>query len=290
MDIKYICEFVHLAETCSFQETATELYVSQSSLTKHIQAIEQELGVKLFNRSTRKVVLNRFGKVFYSYAKQIADLSVDYTNAMKYLMYQSEYLLNVGALGYMNFYGLYETLANFKKSYPKVKYSVTEEKDAQLKTKLETGEISFVFTANVQQYQEYKYCIWKTDSLVLIVSDQHPLAKSETVHLEELKNYDIIAHGPPAEYPLFEKACKNCGFTPHVSAQVSFSSTIISLVKGNHGISVMNAAMLPDRDSSGVTIIPIVPRIETNIYCVYADDALSTTEKNFLEFIQSKDI
>jgi DNA-binding transcriptional LysR family regulator len=58
MEIDYWREFVVLAQTCNFQETAEILYSSQSTLSKHIQCIEAELGIPLFDRTTRKVKLS----------------------------------------------------------------------------------------------------------------------------------------------------------------------------------------------------------------------------------------
>ena len=53
IDIEYICEFVVLAETCNYMEAADRLFVSQSALSRHIKAIEEELKVQLVDRSTR---------------------------------------------------------------------------------------------------------------------------------------------------------------------------------------------------------------------------------------------
>ena len=58
MELKYIREFVSLAETSNYFETAERLFITTSSLSRHIKALEEELGMPLFDRTTRKVVLN----------------------------------------------------------------------------------------------------------------------------------------------------------------------------------------------------------------------------------------
>lgn len=63
MEIKYLSEFVTLAKTKNYMEAADILYISQSSLSKHIQSIERELGVTLFDRSTRRVKLSADGNL-----------------------------------------------------------------------------------------------------------------------------------------------------------------------------------------------------------------------------------
>ena len=69
MEIEYIKEFVVLAETENYLEAAESLFISQSTLSKHIKIIEKELDVQLFDRTTRKVHLNKYGKMFLKYAK-----------------------------------------------------------------------------------------------------------------------------------------------------------------------------------------------------------------------------
>ena len=59
MELKYIREFVSLAETGSYFETSERLFITTSSLSRHIKALEEELGMPLFDRTTRKVELNR---------------------------------------------------------------------------------------------------------------------------------------------------------------------------------------------------------------------------------------
>mgnify|MGYP000270200484 CR=1 FL=1 len=70
MELSYIREFVVLAETGNYLEAADALFIAQSSLSRHIKSIELDLGSPLFDRTTRKVVLNGFGQAFLPYAKR----------------------------------------------------------------------------------------------------------------------------------------------------------------------------------------------------------------------------
>ena len=63
MDINYFKEFVVLAQTGNFMEAADILYSSQSTLSKHIKSMESELGVPLFDRTTRKVKISKYGQL-----------------------------------------------------------------------------------------------------------------------------------------------------------------------------------------------------------------------------------
>ena len=74
METGYIREFVMLADCLNFSEAAERLFISQSSLSKHIRALERELGGELFVRTTRTIRLSEMGTVYLPYARKIADL------------------------------------------------------------------------------------------------------------------------------------------------------------------------------------------------------------------------
>ena len=74
MELNYLQEFVTLARTLHYSEAAEELFVSQATLTRHIQALEQELGEPLFSRTTRKTSLTEFGQAFLPYAESMVQL------------------------------------------------------------------------------------------------------------------------------------------------------------------------------------------------------------------------
>ena len=74
MDIQYICEFATLARLRNFQKAAKEMNISQATLTRHIKNLETELGILLFERTTRRVFLTEEGKRFMPYAIAIRDL------------------------------------------------------------------------------------------------------------------------------------------------------------------------------------------------------------------------
>ena len=83
MELSYIREFVVLAETGNYLEAADALFIAQSSLSRHIKSIELDLGSPLFDRTTRKVVLNGFGQAFLPYAKKMVEIQEEYENVLQ---------------------------------------------------------------------------------------------------------------------------------------------------------------------------------------------------------------
>ena len=101
MDIDYIHEFVVLAGTGNYMEAADRLFLTQSSLTRHIQKLEADLGVTLFDRTTRRIELNQYGRLFLPYAEQIALLQKDYTTAFCNELNRERGTIRIGAIPVM---------------------------------------------------------------------------------------------------------------------------------------------------------------------------------------------
>ena len=101
MEIQYVREFLSLAETGSFFETAEQLFVTTSSLSRHIKALESEMGVTLFDRTTRKVTLNRYGKLFLPFAKEFARIDEECTRAFATDQHEQTNTITIGSIPMM---------------------------------------------------------------------------------------------------------------------------------------------------------------------------------------------
>lgn len=77
METGTIKEFVTLADCLNFSEAASRLFISQSSLSKHIKALERELGLALFDRTTRSIRLSGAGERYLPYAREISRLCAE---------------------------------------------------------------------------------------------------------------------------------------------------------------------------------------------------------------------
>lgn len=126
MEINYLKESVVLAETGNFMEAANILYSSQSTLSKHIKSIELELGVPLFDRTTRKVRISKFGQLLLPYARQITELHDKYTSILRNSFETDHEILTLGSIYGLAQYKITDVLVNFKKSHPKSTLNVMQ--------------------------------------------------------------------------------------------------------------------------------------------------------------------
>ena len=118
MDIDKLREFANLYETLRFQETADKLCISQSALIKHIHKLEEELGISLFDRSTRSVRPNVFSETFSPYAEQIVRTDEEARRALKDLGKSRKAHLRLAFPSTCIQYGIAEIISTFDKLSP----------------------------------------------------------------------------------------------------------------------------------------------------------------------------
>ena len=126
MEISYINEFITLSHTCHYQMTAELMFISQSSLSKHIKKMEEELGAELFVHSRHNVQLTEFGKMFLPYAEEIAAIEHQYTSRIQEMLSPKEKEITLGVMSVEALMEVADMLPEFKKAFPGVTLKVSE--------------------------------------------------------------------------------------------------------------------------------------------------------------------
>lgn len=115
MDINSFREFVVLADTGNYMVAADKLYLTQSTLSRHIQSFEKDLGAPVFERTTRKVTLNEYGQIMLPYARQITSIQDEYSVAIYNQIRIDHDNIRIGTIPMMVSYGITDALAEFRK-------------------------------------------------------------------------------------------------------------------------------------------------------------------------------
>ena len=117
MNTENLKEFIVLAETKNFWEASERLYMNQSTLSKHIKSLENDLGVALFTRTTRRVELTNYGEIFLPYAKSVTRSEVEGISAIQRMVFSpSVRFLLCHSITSLSF------LHNFRNYTPKLPY------------------------------------------------------------------------------------------------------------------------------------------------------------------------
>ena len=145
MNTENLKEFIVLAETKNFWEASERLYMNQSTLSKHIKSLENDLGVALFTRTTRRVELTNYGEIFLPYAKSVTRSEFEGISAIQRMLNIENGLLTIGTIPSMPQYHITQFLAQFQKLYPETTVRITEDDPVNLMTYLENEKCELIF-------------------------------------------------------------------------------------------------------------------------------------------------
>jgi len=145
MEIRHLQTFITIVELEGFTKAGERLGYAQSTITSHIQVLENELGEALFDRLGKKIVLTNVGKELVPYAKQMLHTYKNIKNITSEHNDVSGDLI-IGAGESLSIYRLGKILKEYKKSFPKVNIILKNSICSDLRSKLHSGELDIVFT------------------------------------------------------------------------------------------------------------------------------------------------
>ena len=290
MNIQMIKEFLALADRLNYQEAAEDMYISLSSLSKHISKLESELNVVLFDRSTHKVQLSEYGKMFYSYAKSISQTYDTCLLSLEKQRKRENNRITICYLPILSQYGLIESLSTFQNTNPDVYLEIIE--DPHPLSLLNSEKCDFAFDAEYEPRKtDYNRYLCNIDCLTVVVPANHPFAQKESISVGELRNEKFVLSKKsiPQLVPYFTKLCREAGFEPNFIPYVSYDSAVVKFVKGGMGISVMNMNHIPSSEDNEICIIPLEPSSYFSIYMYYSDKTISSALTNcFLDYYKDR--
>ncbi|MGI5932197.1 MAG: LysR substrate-binding domain-containing protein [Eubacterium sp.] len=194
MKIEHIKNFLFLADTLNFTLAAKKLFISQSTLTRHIQAMEQELGHKLVRTTSHNVELTEVG------ARAVAPFRRIVTEYDRFLEQNQNFSqeisgkLRLGLLYYAidDFCG--DFLVYLKEKYPKLQISCHSYQPQQLLNDLKSGKLDFgtLFYSDIRTLEDLSAIRISKSSMVAAVRTDHPLAARGYATLQDLTRYPLV--------------------------------------------------------------------------------------------------
>lgn len=297
MDIGYFREFAILAEIKNYWAAAERLYISQSSLSKHIKTMERQLGAPLFDRTSRKVELTEFGEKMLPYAQQIARLQYEYEATAYNYLQTGNMILNLASIPVIPHYYITDILLDCQKEFPNMQINMQEADTLILREWLLERKCELAFYRDSAVYLEHdplkearltKIPYWE-DQLVAVLPKDHRLAGVQQIELSQLagENFTLIKQDT-MPYTLCMRVCREAGFVPRVVFTSHNLETLLDLVVKGDCVSLQFFNQVEYFRKTfydkHVVAIPIYPPIKTNIYLAYLNDIpLSRAATCFIE-------
>lgn len=287
MELKQVEYFLQVVETGSFSAAADELYISQSSLSKQIIALENELGFSLFDRSKRKISLTPAGKTFEIHARALKTAYQSMLGAVA--QYKTIPALAIVAIPVIAQYGITAYLAEFKNSYPRVQINLEEREASAVLPALNSHQFDLAFLRdNYLDKTTYNYIEVARDHFQVILSQQHPLAGKSQLAISELANENFIMFDKgTGVHELTVDACREAGFEPRIFYASLRVESILGLVASNSGVALMMKKIFDYHKHPEVVSIPLHETISSNLVLAWPNQTkLSEAASSFIDFIR----
>jgi DNA-binding transcriptional LysR family regulator len=234
--------FRKLAAVEHITRTAQELHISQTALSSMIINLEKELGVQLFDRSKRTIRLNDAGRTYLQYVRDIF-ASLDNGKAAVQNIYASKGHTVSLATGTSSVWA--PLFHDFCKVYPQYTLKQTNLIIPYLENALREMTVDFVIAGeNDLHIRDMERSWFKTDSIYLCVSSQHPLAGRESVYMNELIHEKFISLNESAPWRTYcDWIFARAGYTPHVVLECDYTLRA-SLIESNFGVALTSESAM----------------------------------------------
>lgn len=289
MDVKQVQYFLAVATTGSFSAAADELYITQSSISKQIIALEKELEVPLFDRSKRKISLTEAGEIFLKHAR---DLNASYQSMLAEIgPYKSTPCFSIVAIPVIAQYGITNHLARFRSAFPNLNFVLDEREAALILPALQNHQYDLAFVRDYNlDYEVYSYLDIAKDKLLVVVAKNHRFAGKELLSLAELVEENFIMFDKGTMIHEFTMdACRQAGFTPRLFYASLRVESILGLVASNSGIALMMEKIFAYHEPKDLVAIPLQESIESSLVLVWRKNKkLTPPMRIFIEFLKKQ--
>lgn len=289
MDIFQLQYFLSAAITGNFTMAATENNISQSSFSKHIMALENELGVKLFYRNRKSISLTPAGERLQKHAYAILGSYKSMMDDMACYS-QDDIVISIFSIPVFVQYQIPEIMSAFRALHPQVKFNVVESESSLVLQGLRRLECDFaILRTDFLDEEQYNITPINVDRLVAVVPENHPLAKEKSISVKRLKGEKLLL--PTGKASLFDicmAVCKKAGFTPNVPYTVSGKPEIsLKFVKNDGVIVLAMEQVMTYFDMPGCVVVPLEEEYlsTTGLVQLKSRETSSITRK-FMSFVK----
>lgn len=196
MELRHLRYFVTVAEELNFSKAALKLYTAQPSLSQQIKDLEEDVGVKLLNRTKRKVELTEEGAVFLEQARLTLAQAEKAIAMARQVSKAKQQLLRIGFVPVAELKVFPYVLPNLRVQNSELKIELLSLNNTEQMRCIKKGELDITFTRHNFNSEEFESKFVLREPLVLLLAQDHPLAKYERIPVKALDGIDFII---PAE-------------------------------------------------------------------------------------------
>lgn len=242
----------------NFTRAAESLGVSQPSLSAIISAFEEDLGLSLFDRTTRSVDLTEAGKRLLPRAAQIVSDLDEVVTGLRDTAALASGSITIAALPSVCSRVLPQALERFTRSYPKVQVRFIESLAGPMADLVASGECEFAIGVDAPQEANLRFSVIHSEEMLLICSEDHRFAGCESLPWSSLAGEPFVSMGSMTSiHEVISSVSTGHEVPLNVVHTALFLATAFGLVREGLGVSVMPRSLLEDFNMEGIAAVPL---------------------------------
>lgn len=268
MNLNHLSYFRVLAKLEHYTQAAEELSITQPSLSHAMSLLEKELGTYLFEKQGRNIKLTKYGKIFYEYVDRALSELEKGERKIRELTNVSTGTIELGYIYTLGPTFVPGLIKNFIKeeSNKEIKFLFGQGTTKMLIEGLKAEKFDIVFCSKIENEPDIDFIPISNEELVVIVANEHPLAKKEEIDLKEIDNYPFIGFSEKSGIRgLINDLFKEVNINPNVVCEVEEDNAVAGLVEINYGVAIV--PKISSLKYYNVKVLPIInPKHERYIY------------------------
>lgn len=286
MDFDQLRSFVEVARHKNFSRAAGKLGLTQPAISTQIRQVEEEFGVRLFDRIGKKVFLTQPGVLLLDHAVKILNAQKEALEALRDLTPSPSGHLILGATEGSCLYLLPKVFSAFKKQHPEVKITIYRNFTTKIIQKLQEDSLDLGFLSLPVEVREIETIPLFREPVDVAVAADHPLASRPSVTVDEVARYPWIFPKASRTRVLLDELFRSVRPPVHVTMELSGVETIKKFIGIGLGISLLSPSFAGAEVQAGVLkLVPLAePKLERQLGLAYRTDRyLSRSAQAFID-------
>lgn len=293
MELRHLRYFIAVAEELNFTRAAEKLRLAQPSLTRQIHNLEEELSVRLLDRSKNRVSLTDEGRSFLVDAKRLVAQSLESIAAVQRFSRGESAQLNLGYLFKFNYDLLPATLATFRQVAPEIAVNLFDMPPAEQLRALGARKIDlgFVGLRPPPANKHVDTLVWECiahHQIVVVLPSRHALARTSQGKIEDLKSLFFVSLSEethPGSRAWLCQLCQDAGFTPRILQDVNLESGIMTFVAEGLGVTLARA-QIKHLPHPGVVFRPLAETVKADYWIAWHCENRSKALQQYIEVVK----
>lgn len=276
--------FLKVCETGSFSGAAEALNYTQSGISQMMAGLEEELGIRLFARVKKGVILTDNGARLLPYIQEMVNQKAKLRQAAFNINHKIEGKLRVGSFSSITALWMPGVIHFFKEHYPKVQVEIFDGNYDEIRDWIIHGQVDCGFLSSIVA-DDLKFYPLMDDPLCAVMPKGHPLTEKERVTVSELFSYPLIIETPGCDNDIQHLLAK-CPVKPKITYSFRDDTLIMAFVKSGLGITISQEMVLKAFARNDVESRPLEPASHRTLGLAFSKTANSVVSGIMLEYLK----